>query len=769
MKTPTRLGARPDGRSGIHRLLGIGETIRFSARHQPPGAALQLLNQLVKIGLLFVESVEGFLKFHGERVAEFDSPDKICRALVAAGLLTNFQYQRITGGQLHGLVLGNYRLLDKLGGGSVGLVYLAEHLHLKRRVAMKVLPTDDQFPPSVLHRFYSEMRVLAQLDHPHIVTAYDAGNVPPNDRNGQTLHYLAMELLDGDLEEFVFENGPLPIPQACEWMRQAAVGLQAAHDHHVIHRDLKPSNILRTESNQIKLVDFGLARDFSSNRTERRCLLGSVEFMPPEQSLDPSAVREPADIYGLGATLYWLLTGHTPYPRDENVADALRRLQLEPPRRLRQFVPDAPQELDDFIAKMLARFPDQRPDSARSVMQSLARFAAPGNSGFESSLLEAAPVETAVASPDNSVARPWGVMILDDDEAVRKTLRMVVESLGCIVYEAEEPLTAMETINAKPVDLLLLDLNLPGVHGYEVCKALRAHPPRPHLKIMIASGDGGPDEVTTAMENGADDFIAKPVPLAQLTARVQHNLRLKGAQDRLDQLARHMMTVNKQLEHSLQTRDRDARRTEDAMLFAIARLAETREVGTSNHLRRLQKFVVCLAERLRNDPIWSSLVDRTFVENLERCAPLHDLGKVGLPDHLVLKNGPLDESERQIMESHTTIGSDLIDMIGREYGQSLEFLNVARAIIRHHHERFDGRGYPDHLAGDNIPAAARVFTLADVYDSLRRERPHRPALTHEQAVHVILMQSPGLFDPAVQRAFAACKNEFAQIYDTIID
>jgi response regulator RpfG family c-di-GMP phosphodiesterase len=730
--------------------------------------ALQFLSPLVKSGLLSAESVEGFLGFHGERVAELNTPDRIGRALVASGLLTNFQLQRILGGQLHGLVLGNYRLLDKLGGGSVGLVYLAEHMHLKRRVAMKVLPTDEQFPASVLQRFYGEMRVLAQLNHPHIVSAYDAGNLPPNDRNGQTLHYLAMELLDGDLEEYVFEHGALPIPQACEWIRQAAVGLQAAHDHHVIHRDLKPSNLLRTEGNQIKLVDFGLAREFSSNRTERRCLLGSVEFMPPEQSLDPSAVREPADIYGLGATLYWMLTGHTPYPRDENVADALRRLQVEPPRRLRQFLPDAPQELDELIAKMLARLPDQRPESARSVMQALARFAAPDSSSWESSLLEAAPVEAA-ASPNESAPRPWGVMILDDDAAVRKTLRIVVESLGCIVHEAEEPLTAMEVINAEPIDLLLLDLNLPGVHGYEVCKALRAHPPRAHLKIVIASGDCGPDELTTAMENGADDFIAKPVPLAQLAARVRHNLRLKGAQDRLDQLARHMMTVNKQLEHSLQTRDRDARRTEDAMLFAIAKLAETREVGTSSHLRRLQKFVVCLAERLKKDPIWSSLVDRSFIENLERCAPLHDLGKVGLPDYLVLRNGPLSEDERGIMESHTTIGSDLIDMIGREYGQSLEFLNVARAIIRHHHERFDGRGYPDRLAGDNIPAAARVFTLADVYDSLRRERPHRAGLTHEQAAHVILTQSPGLFDPAVQRAFAACQAEFAQIYDSIVD
>ncbi len=768
MTTPIRAEARPDNRAAAHRSLGQSDTVRMSARNQASGPAAQVLQQLVKIGLITEENLDGFTRFHGDRLAELDSTEKICRALVTAGQLTNFQMQRVVAGHLHGLVLGNYRVLDKIGGGSVGVVYLAEHIHLKRRVAMKVLPTDSSFPASVLHRFYSEMRVQAQLNHPHIVTAYDSGFLLPQDSKGQTLHYLAMELLDGDLEEYVFENGPLPIPQACEWMRQAAVGLQAAHDHHLIHRDLKPSNILRTDTNQIKLVDFGLAREFTSNRTEPRCLLGSVEFMPPEQSLDPSTVREPADVYGLGATLFWLLTGHTPYPRDDSVAVALRRLQVEPPRHLRHFLPDAPMELDDLIARMLSRNADQRPESARAVMQALARFAAPGASRWDVSVLEAAPVETADGSP-NAAARSWGVMILDDDANVRKTMRALIESLGCVVYEAEEPITAMEFINTKPIDLILLDLNLPGIHGYDVCKALRAHPPRAHLKIVVASGIGGPDELTTALDNGADDFIAKPVPLTELAARVQHNLRLKGAQDRLDQLARHLMTVNKHLEHSLQTRDRDARRTEDAMLFAIAKLAETREIGTGSHLRRLPKFVGHLAEQLRKDTIWAGLIDRAFIENVERCAPLHDVGKVGLPDELVLKNGPLTEDERRIMETHTTLGSDLIDLIGKEYGQSLEFLNVARAIVRHHHERWDGRGYPDRLSGENIPPAARLFTLADVYDSLRRDRPHRSPMSHAQATKVILTESPGLFDPGVQKAFGACQAEFAQVYDSIRD
>lgn len=765
MGSQLRSERRADPRTLVHRSIGNFDQTRNSGR-LPVGNVAQFLQHITRIGLVAADNVASFVRFQGERLADLNTNERLGRALVTAGLLTNYQLQRVLSDQTHGLILGNYRVLDKLGGGSVGIVFIGEHIHLKRRVALKVLPADDEFPKSVLDRFYGEMRVLAQMNHPHIVTAYDSGSVPPIDADGPVLHYLAMELLDGDLESYVYENGPLPVPQACEWMRQAAAGLQAAHDHHLIHRDLKPSNLLRNELNQIKLVDFGLAREFASHRTEPRCLLGSVEFMPPEQSLDPSAVREPADIYGLGATLFWLLTGQTPYPRDENVGDALRRLQMESPRRLRQLLPDAPMELEELIAKMMARFPDQRPDSARSVMQSLSRFAAPGASRWDVSILEAAPAESA-GSANGASMRNWSALVLEDDANVRRLTRAVVESVGCTCYEAEDAITGMELLNSQPIDLLIVDLNLPNVNGYEVCKALRAHPPRAHMKILVVSGAGGPDELAVALENGADDFIPKPISLAQLSARVQHALKLKGAQDRLDQVARHLQTVNKHLEHSLQTRDRDAKRAEDALLFAMARMAEAREVGTAGHLRRLQKFVVCLAEHLRKEGAWGNLIDKLFLENLERCAPLHDLGKVGLPDELVLKNGPLTPEERQVMESHTTIGSDLIDAIAKEYGQSLEFLNPARAIIRSHHERYDGRGYPDQLSGENIPPAARVFTLCDVYDSLRRQRPHRPGMTHAQAVKMILFESAGLFDPGVQKAFSACQDQFQLIYDSI--
>ena len=217
----------------------------------------------------------------------------------------------------------------------MGVVYLAEHSLLKRRVAIKVLPVDENLPPALQERFYAEMCVLADLRHPNVVMAFDAGRLPSPTAGFPALHYLVMELVaGGDLEQYVIDHGVLPIAQACNWVRQAACGLQEAHDHHLIHRDVKPSNLLLAQAQGsqpdgvIKLVDFGLARRFASHLTDPSCLLGSIEFMSPEQSFDPSAVDGRTDIYGLGASLFWMLAGQAPYPEEKSLARSLASLAV---------------------------------------------------------------------------------------------------------------------------------------------------------------------------------------------------------------------------------------------------------------------------------------------------------------------------------------------------------------------------------------------------------------------------------------------------------
>jgi response regulator RpfG family c-di-GMP phosphodiesterase/serine/threonine protein kinase len=772
----------------------LGEDAALFAAAVPLSAACRsFLDSLVELRLLAPPCAVRFLGERADQIAGFTTPLELGNALVSARLLTSHQVTRVLTGKTHGLLLGSYRVLDRLGAGGMGTVFLGEHVLMKRRVAIKVLPVDEDCPASVRQRFYAEMRVLADLHHPHIVLAFDAGELPPAGPNLPHLIYLVMELMPGgDLEEYVLDHGPRPIPQACEWVRQAASALQQAHDHHVIHRDVKPSNLLLSALGQVKVVDFGLVRQFSSTLTDHRSLLGSIEFMAPEQSHDPSAVRAAADIYGLGATLFWLLTGEPPYPATRQMSAALRALQQEPPRRLRTFCPDAPAELEALLDQMMARDPSRRPAMPLAVVNALMPFTVatseygPALPGGELSVAEGrvagGPTVPLLPRPGSTSGsglwramslprKPQGelgpsrrVLLVDDDEVIRRLMRAPLQSIGCVCAEAKDGERALEMVKAEPYDLMLLDLNLPGIDGFEVCRQIREQPPGPHFKVVFISGASNHDNLAEGLLDGADDYIPKPFSTRQLEAKVRHVLHLKDMQDRVDSLARQVLLTNMQLEQSLLARAADVRQAQDALLFAMAKMAESRDGETPGHLRRLQRYTRCLAERVAELPRWSGLVDTRFLEQLERCVPLHDIGKIGLPDEVLLKPGALNPVERALVETHPLIGDSLLDALGQEYGGSLEFLGTARAIVRHHHERYDGRGYPDRLSGEAIPAVARLVALADVYDALRRQRLYKAALPHDRAAHLLLHNSPGQFDPLVLQAFAGCQAQFERIF-----
>jgi serine/threonine protein kinase len=347
-----------------------------------PLASRAFLNSLLRLQLLTPGTLGDFLGQRAELLATYTSTEVLSDELIQAGLLTPYQVERLRAGNVHGLVLGNHRILGHLGVGGMGTVFLAEHIFMKRQVAIKVLPVDADCPPVLIERFYSEMRVLAGLHHPHIVMAYDAGMLAPPQPGMASLLYLVMELVSGgDLEQYISAQGPAPIGQACAWASQAASGLQEAHDHHLIHRDVKPSNLLLTPDDKVKLVDFGLVRRLSSNLTDPRTLLGTVECMAPEQSRDPSAVGSQVDIYGLGATLFWLLTGEYPHPPSRSVAEALRRLQTTRPRRLRILRPSAPKELETLLERMLDPDPTRRPALPLTIIHALLPFCRPSSLG----------------------------------------------------------------------------------------------------------------------------------------------------------------------------------------------------------------------------------------------------------------------------------------------------------------------------------------------------------------------------------------------------
>jgi eukaryotic-like serine/threonine-protein kinase len=296
--------------------------------------------------------------------------DSVAKKLVETGLLTRWQCDNILEGRHKGFFLGKYKLLDHLGTGGMSSVYLAEHVLLRRRDAIKVLPKARVDDSSYLARFHREAQAAAALDHRNIVRAYDVDN----DGN---IHYLVMEYVEGrDLQQLVKDKGPLEYLVAADYVRQAADGLAHAHNAGLIHRDVKPANLLVDQKKVVKVLDLGLARFTSDEQASLTVafdenVLGTADYLAPEQALDSHGVDGRADIYSLGCTLYFLMTGHPPFP-DGTLPQRLMLHQKQPPPSIFKDRPDAPQELVDICMKMMAKKPDQRYQSMTDVSNALA-------------------------------------------------------------------------------------------------------------------------------------------------------------------------------------------------------------------------------------------------------------------------------------------------------------------------------------------------------------------------------------------------------------
>ncbi len=292
--------------------------------------------------------------------------------LVRAGLLTRWQADQLLRGRYKGFFVKKYKLLELLGSGGMSNVYLAEHLLMRRRVAIKVLPRNRVQDSSYLARFYREARAAAALDHHNIVRAYDIDNEGNN-------HFLVMEYVEGrDLEEIVQHEGPLDYARAAEYIRQAALGLEHAHQAGLIHRDVKPANLLLTPQEVVKILDLGLARFSEEEMTSltvayQESVLGTADYLAPEQAVDSHRVDARADIYSLGCTLYFLLAGQPPFP-EGTLPERLAAHQQKEPKDIQELRPDAPEDLIAICRKMMAKKPEDRYRSAREVAEALGEW-----------------------------------------------------------------------------------------------------------------------------------------------------------------------------------------------------------------------------------------------------------------------------------------------------------------------------------------------------------------------------------------------------------
>jgi response regulator RpfG family c-di-GMP phosphodiesterase len=361
------------------------------------------------------------------------------------------------------------------------------------------------------------------------------------------------------------------------------------------------------------------------------------------------------------------------------------------------------------------------------------------------------------------------LIIVDDESASRTLCRHVLEAESIQCAEAGDGETALRMAGLGRYDLVLLDIDLPKMQGTEVLRRLREDPPAPHLKVIMLSGRASEDEMALMMRAGADDYLSKPFSPVQLRERVRAALRLKVVQERADLFNRHLLTVNREIEQDLLARDSDLIQARNALVLALAELVAQRDSETGAHLLRVQRYCRFLAEEAARLPGFAAQIDPAFIEMLECCAPLHDIGKVGVPDHILLKPGKLTDEERLVMQRHTVVAAETLQKVARRHGFAVTFLQMAVEVARYHHERFDGTGYPERLAGDTIPLSARILAVADVYDALRCRRVYKPALSHAAAVRVMVEEEVGHFDPALVAIFQRCALHFDRLLQELAE
>jgi putative two-component system response regulator len=361
------------------------------------------------------------------------------------------------------------------------------------------------------------------------------------------------------------------------------------------------------------------------------------------------------------------------------------------------------------------------------------------------------------------------------DNNQRKTVLIVDDSLDDITFMSSilkdfyriEAATNMEkalqiAFSEAPPDLILIDIMMPEKVGYNMCRYFKSIPETNDIPVIFLTSKSDPEEEKMGFELGAVDYITEPVSPPVFLARINTHLQLKSARDFLKDKAEY-------LEQEVLRRTKEISMIQDVTMVTMGSLAETRDNETANHIRRTQNYVKLLASRLKDHPRFKNFLTDEKITLLFKSAPLHDMGKVGIPDHILLKPGELTPEEFDIMKTHTTIGRDAIISAENLLGTPVPFLRVGMEIAYGHHEKWNGAGYPEGLSEDDISIPGRLMAVADVYDALISRRIYKPPYPHEDSVDIIREASGTHFDPDMVEAFLALANQFNKIAQKYAD
>jgi len=348
------------------------------------------------------------------------------------------------------------------------------------------------------------------------------------------------------------------------------------------------------------------------------------------------------------------------------------------------------------------------------------------------------------------------IMIVDDTLANIQVLSGMLKQQGYKVRPVLEGKVALKAAEKQIPDLILLDISMPEMDGYEVCTLLKQNQLLNKIPVIFISALSEPLDKVKAFSVGGVDYITKPFQLEEVRVRVENHLRLARLQKELNE-------YNLNLEEKVVEQVKEISDSQLATILALAKLAEYRDENTGHHIERIQYFCKLLVTRMADMVSFQNQITPIFIDNISHASPLHDIGKVGIPDQILLKPGKLTPEEFEIMKTHTLIGSDILQSVKDRYTKN-SFINMGIEMSRSHHEKWNGTGYPDGTKGTEIPLSARILAVADVYDALRSRRPYKAGFPHEESCQIILEGRGSHFDPDVIDTFVELADTFDDVY-----
>ncbi|NLK62836.1 MAG: response regulator [Fusobacteria bacterium] len=318
---------------------------------------------------------------------------------------------------------------------------------------------------------------------------------------------------------------------------------------------------------------------------------------------------------------------------------------------------------------------------------------------------------------------------------------------------------ALKSIKSIIPDLILLDINMPGLNGYEVCEQLKKNEITEKIPVIFLSALNDKFDKVKAFEVGGVDYVTKPFHFEELNSRVRTHIKIKKLQNEIEY-------KNQNLEKIVEEKVTEIKNSQLATIITITKLSEARDDDTGRHIERLSTFSKMIAQNLYERGIYKEIIDDEFIDIIYHASPLHDIGKIGIRDNILLKPGKLTNEEFEIMKTHVTLGAETLLTIKKQYPYN-KILNMGLKIAKYHHEKWDGSGYCEGLKGDEIPLCARILALCDVYDALRSKRVYKEAFSHEKSYDIILEGKGKHFDPNIVDSFVILAEEFRKIRDNM--